>query len=170
MTSQKRTVPWVVNVAAHPRTLVKTQVCAHSIKVVTVAVTGEVISNGAPTLSELLSRLCQTSIWKAQVVAGIAIEDATQTTADVVEEGGEGDVEESLVVVVDTKQSVRLHHCSVAWCSVDHHCLGWMDIWEPHWFTIHLEHKHSQAAAAKKRFLPQEMILTFTVSESIPPI
>lgn len=141
MTRQKRTIPRVVDVAAHPRTLVETQVCAHPIQVVAVTITGEVISNGPPALCELFSRLSEASIWKTKVISGIAIENTTQTTSNVVVDGGEGDVEESLTCVVDTKQTTGLHHCSVARCFVDHHCLHWMDIREPHWFTIHLEHK-----------------------------
>ena len=76
MTRQKRTIPWVVDVATHPRTLVETQVRAHPIQVVTVTVTGEVISNGPPALYELFRRLRQASVWKTEVISGIAVEDA----------------------------------------------------------------------------------------------
>lgn len=141
MTRQKGTVHRVVDVAAHPRTLVDTQVCAHSVQVVTITVTGEVVSNGAPALRELFSRLRQASVWEAKVISGIAIEDSTQPASDIVEDGGEGDVEVSLAVVVDTNQTTGLHHRSIAWRSVDHYRLQWMYIWKCHWFTIHLEHK-----------------------------
>ncbi|TNN47364.1 hypothetical protein EYF80_042452 [Liparis tanakae] len=136
MTCQKGTIPRVIDVAAHPRVLVETQVRAHPIKVIAVTIADEVIGNGPPAICELFRRIRQASVWKTKVIGGVAIEDATQTASNIVEEGGEGDVKESLASVLNTKQSAGLHHCGIAWCFVDHHCLHRMD--PAH---LHLNHR-----------------------------
>lgn len=84
MTRQEGTVPGVVDVTAHVRTLVNTQVGAHSVQVVAVTITREVVRDGAPAICKLFNRLCQPSVREAEIVCGIAVEDATQTTGNVV--------------------------------------------------------------------------------------
>lgn len=73
---QEGAVPWVVDVSTHPGTLVKAKVCAHAIQVVAVPVACKVVCNGFPSLCELFGIFSQAPVGQAQVVRGVAVEDA----------------------------------------------------------------------------------------------
>lgn len=91
-----------------------------------------------PALQEELQVVRALALGQAELVAAVAVEEATQAPGTVEVGGGEADLQEPRVVVADAQQSLCLRHGAVV-VTVDLQAARRVEIWQFHVVTIHLQ-------------------------------